>query len=103
MLASYQKSLRAAFIVVFCVALGLHAYAQSGGNSGSISGTVLDPTGAVVPNQLREIASNQDHVGALASHIRSRSHGDIAGHTEGSLAWRHEVLRCVIQRVDNAK
>ena len=27
------------------------SYAQSGGNSGSISGTVVDPTGAVVPKQ----------------------------------------------------
>src|SRR5271157_4549788 len=27
-------------------------------------------------DQLREIASNQDHIGALPSHIRSRSHGD---------------------------
>jgi hypothetical protein len=55
MLASYQRSLRAAFIVVFCAVLGLQAYAQSGGNSGSISGTVLDPTGAVVPNATVEI------------------------------------------------
>jgi hypothetical protein len=50
MLASYKKSLRAAFMVVFCFALGLHAYAQSGGSSGSINGTVLDPSGAVVAN-----------------------------------------------------
>jgi hypothetical protein len=55
MLASYQKSLQAAFMVVFCFALGLHAYAQSGGNSGSISGTVVDPSGAVVPNAGVEI------------------------------------------------
>jgi Carboxypeptidase regulatory-like domain len=55
MLASYRKSLRAAFTVVFCVTLGLQAYAQSGGNSGSISGTVSDPTGAVVPNATVEI------------------------------------------------
>ncbi|HEY4842906.1 MAG TPA: TonB-dependent receptor [Terriglobales bacterium] len=55
MLASYKKSLRAAFMAVFCFALGLHAYAQSGGNSGSISGTVVDPSGAVVPNAGVEI------------------------------------------------
>jgi hypothetical protein len=30
MLASYKKSLLAAFVVVFLLALGLHAYAQSG-------------------------------------------------------------------------
>ena len=53
MLTFYRKSLHAAFILVFCLALGLHAYAQSGG--GSISGTVLDPSGAVVPNATVEI------------------------------------------------
>ncbi len=55
MLASYKKSLRAAFIVVFCFALGLHTYAQSGGTSGTINGTVVDPTGAVVANATVEI------------------------------------------------
>src|SRR5271166_3769524 len=53
MLASYEKSLRAAFTVLFCVALGLQAYAQSG--SGSLNGTVVDPSGAVVPNAKVEI------------------------------------------------
>src|ERR1035438_9590689 len=48
MLASYKKSLYAAFLVVFYLGLGLSAYAQSGGSS--ISGTVLDPSGAVGPN-----------------------------------------------------
>ncbi len=55
MLTSCKKSLHAAFIVVFCFALGLHAYAQSGGSSGSINGSVLDPTGAVVANATVEI------------------------------------------------
>jgi hypothetical protein len=53
MLASYKKSLPAAFMVVFCLAVGLQAYAQSGGSS--ISGTVLDPSGAVVANASVEI------------------------------------------------
>jgi len=53
MLASYKKSLYAAFLVVFYLGLGLSAYAQSGGSS--ISGTVLDPSGAVVPNASVEI------------------------------------------------
>src|ERR1700732_2887002 len=48
MLAFYKKSLFAASMVVFYLTLGLHAYAQSGGSS--ISGTVVDPSGAVVPN-----------------------------------------------------
>lgn len=54
MLASYKKSPRAAYILVF-LALGLHALAQSGGSSASINGTVLDPSGAVVPNATVEI------------------------------------------------
>ena len=49
MLASYKKSLYAAFVVVFYLALGLHAHAQS------IGGTVVDPSGAVVPNATVEI------------------------------------------------
>jgi hypothetical protein len=53
MLASYKKSLFAAFLVVFYLTLGLQAYAQSGGSS--ISGTVVDPSGAVVPNATVEI------------------------------------------------
>ena len=53
MLASYEKSLLATSILVFYFALGLHANAQS--NSASISGTVLDSTGAVVPNAPVEI------------------------------------------------
>ncbi|MGD0509894.1 MAG: TonB-dependent receptor, partial [Terriglobales bacterium] len=55
MLASCKNSLHAAFTVVFCLALGLHAYAQSGGSSGSINGAVLDPSGAVVANATVEI------------------------------------------------
>jgi hypothetical protein len=53
MLASYKKSLNAAFLVVFYLGLGLSAYAQSGGSS--ISGTVLDSSGAVVVNASVEI------------------------------------------------
>jgi hypothetical protein len=53
MLASYKKSLHAAFVIAFYLALALHAHAQS--NSASISGTVLDSTGAVVPNAPVEI------------------------------------------------
>src|SRR5579864_2584222 len=55
MLVSYEKSLHAAFIVFFCLALGFHASAQSVGNSGSINGTVVDPTGAVVAKATVEI------------------------------------------------
>jgi len=55
MLTSCKRSLRAACMVVFCLALGLHAHAQSGGNSGSINGIVVDPTGAVVPDANVEI------------------------------------------------
>jgi len=55
MLASYKKSLRAAFVIILGLTFGLSAYAQSSGNSTSVSGTVLDPTGAVVPNATVEI------------------------------------------------
>src|SRR6202163_975691 len=53
MLAFYKKSLFAASMVVFYLTMGLHAYAQSGGSS--ISGTVVDPSGALVPNATVEL------------------------------------------------
>jgi Carboxypeptidase regulatory-like domain/TonB-dependent Receptor Plug Domain len=53
MLAFYKESLFAASMVVFYLTMGLHAYAQSGGSS--ISGTVVDPSGALVPNATVEI------------------------------------------------
>jgi hypothetical protein len=55
MLASYSKSLYAAAMAIFYLSVALHAYAQSGGSSGSINGTVTDPTGAVIPNATVEI------------------------------------------------
>jgi Carboxypeptidase regulatory-like domain/TonB-dependent Receptor Plug Domain len=59
MLASYKKSLHAAFAVVFCLALALEAHAQA--NSASLSGTVLDPSGAVVANATVEIHNPVSH------------------------------------------
>jgi len=59
MLASYRKSLPAAFVVVVYLALGFHAHAQS--NSASINGTVLDSSGAVVPNVTVEIHNPVSH------------------------------------------
>jgi len=61
MLASYKKSLRATYIAVFYLALGFHAQAQSSGTSASISGTVLDPSGAVVPNATVAIHNPVSH------------------------------------------
>ena len=55
MLASYKKPLRAAFLLVSYFALALAANAQSAGNSTSVTGVVVDPTGAVVPNVSVEI------------------------------------------------
>ena len=55
MLASYSKSLHAAFWVLFFLAFGLNAVAQSGGSSTSVTGTVTDPSGAVVPDATVEI------------------------------------------------
>ncbi|HKV78684.1 MAG TPA: carboxypeptidase-like regulatory domain-containing protein [Candidatus Sulfotelmatobacter sp.] len=59
MLAFYKKSPFAASAVVFCLALGVSAYAQS--NSASISGTVLDPTGAVVAKATVELHNPVSH------------------------------------------
>jgi hypothetical protein len=56
----YRKSLCAASLIsVFFLSLTLQA--QSSGNSGSITGTVLDPTGAVVPNATVEIHNPITH------------------------------------------
>ena len=54
MLASYKKSLSATFLVTFYLLVAPIAHAQSG-NSTSITGTVLDPSGAVVVNASVEV------------------------------------------------
>ena len=54
MLASYVKSRSAAFLSTILLALSLGAHAQSG-NSSSIAGTVVDPSGAVVTNATVEV------------------------------------------------
>jgi hypothetical protein len=59
MLAFYKKSRFAASAVVFCLALGLRAEAQS--NSASIGGTLLDPSGAVVANATVELHNPVSH------------------------------------------
>ncbi len=55
MLASCRKPHPAAVMALFLLSLSLPAFPQSGGNSGSINGSVLDPTGAVVPGATVEI------------------------------------------------
>jgi hypothetical protein len=54
MLASYKKSLSAAFLITLSIVLAPIAHAQSG-NSTSITGTVLDPSGAVVVGAAVEV------------------------------------------------
>lgn len=54
MLASCGKSRHLAFVAALNLALALGAYAQSGASS-TIAGTVLDPSGAVVPGATVEI------------------------------------------------
>jgi hypothetical protein len=51
----YWRLFRAMLMVVLCFGLGFDASAQSSGSSTSISGTVVDPTGAVVPSATVEI------------------------------------------------
>jgi hypothetical protein len=55
MLAFYKKSSSLLFIAVFILAVGFEAHAQSGGSSTSVTGTVVDPTGAVVAHAVVEI------------------------------------------------
>jgi Carboxypeptidase regulatory-like domain/TonB-dependent Receptor Plug Domain len=54
MLISYRKSLFMVFLMG-CYLAGISLQAQSGGNSTSVTGTVYDPSGAVVPNATVEI------------------------------------------------
>ena len=54
MLASYKKSFHLAFVAVFCFILASNGNAQSG-NSTSVTGAVVDPSGAVVPGATVEI------------------------------------------------
>lgn len=47
--------LRAAFLLISILVSALSAFGQSSGNSTSVGGSVLDPSGAVVPNATVEI------------------------------------------------
>jgi len=60
MLRWYKQLVVALVALSLCVAGGF-VNAQSGGSSSSISGTVLDPTGAVVPNATVEIHNPVSH------------------------------------------
>jgi hypothetical protein len=62
----YRESLHAAFAIAFFLVLGLHAYAQSG-SSGTINGTVFDPTGAVVRDATVEIHNAVSHFDRTAT------------------------------------
>jgi hypothetical protein len=61
----YRKSRFAALAAIFLTSLLVTligpARAQSAGNSGSITGTVTDPTGAVVPNATVEVHNPVSH------------------------------------------
>jgi hypothetical protein len=54
MLASYRKPIHAALAVTFYLCVSVVVHAQSG-SSGSVEGTVVDQSGAVVPNATVEI------------------------------------------------
>jgi hypothetical protein len=55
MLACSKKSLLAASTVGFCFAIAVFTAAQTGGNSGSLSGVVVDSSGAVIAGAIVEI------------------------------------------------
>ena len=62
MLTLFRKFMVPGLLIPLC--LGWSAYAQSAGSSTSVSGTVVDPTGAVVPNatvKLQDPVSGFDH------------------------------------------
>jgi hypothetical protein len=52
---TFQRSRFGVIVSIFLFLCSLLGFAQSGGNSGSVHGIVLDPTGAVVPNATVEI------------------------------------------------
>src|ERR1700683_3735018 len=60
MLLSYRQLIVAIVAVSFCLAGGF-VNAQSGGSSGSLNGSVTDPTGAVVPHATVEIPDPVSH------------------------------------------
>ena len=45
-----MKAARILAGILVCLSLGMSAHAQGIGSSGTITGTVTDPAGAVVPN-----------------------------------------------------
>ena len=53
--ASYRKSPAAVFLLLFLLLVSLGARAQSGSNSTVVTGTITDPSGAVIPNATVEI------------------------------------------------
>jgi Carboxypeptidase regulatory-like domain/TonB-dependent Receptor Plug Domain len=55
MLAFYRKSVGTPLVLIIHLILGLSAFAQSGGSSATMNGTIVDPSGAVVPNATVEI------------------------------------------------
>src|SRR6266481_2935889 len=66
MLALYKKPLFAAFLFIRSLTLLPSASAQSGGSSTSVTGTVVDPTGAVVANATVEIRNPVSGFGRTA-------------------------------------
>jgi hypothetical protein len=61
MQVSCRKSLPVVLAVFLSLAISFSAHAQSSGSSGSVTGAVIDPTGAVVPKATVEIHNPVSH------------------------------------------
>jgi hypothetical protein len=54
-------STRRLFLLILCIAISAAQLLAQSGNSATVSGTVLDPTGAVVPNATVELRNSVSH------------------------------------------
>ena len=92
MKASYRTPLRAAILSISFLAVGLNALAQSAGNSTSVAGTVLDPSGAVVPNATVEVRNPVSGFARTATTNDTMIEEWTMSQRESNLIWLKDVL-----------